>query len=144
MALAGLLSRDGSAAADAESASPMIGARSGGLPGFSSFAAKAKRGIYLLQSGGPPQMDLFDYKPHLDKVHRQEVPDSVFNGQRLTGMTAGQSSGLRWRTLDDLVELNRLRHAEVGGPEIVARIAQYEMAYRLTDVHGRVVRALLA
>lgn len=52
----------------------------------------AKRIIYLFQSGGPPQMDLFDYKPHLDKVHRQEVPESVFNGQRLTGMTAGQSS----------------------------------------------------
>ena len=56
------------------------------------FAPKAKRVIYLFQSGGPPQHDLFDYKPHLDKVHGKEVPDSVFNGQRLTGMTAGQSS----------------------------------------------------
>ena len=37
-------------------------------------------------------MDLFDYKPYLDQVHNQEVPESVFNGQRLTGMTAGQSS----------------------------------------------------
>ncbi len=64
----------------------------GGLPGFPNFAPKAKRVIYLFQSGGPPQMDLFDYKPYLDKVHNQEVPDSVFNGQRLTGMTAGQSS----------------------------------------------------
>ena len=54
--------------------------------------AKAKRVIYLFQSGGPPQMDLFDYKPHLNDVHGQEVPESVFNGQRLTGMTAGQSS----------------------------------------------------
>jgi len=53
---------------------------------------KAKRIIYLFQSGGPPQHDLFDYKPHLDKVHGQETPASVFNGQRLTGMTAGQSS----------------------------------------------------
>ncbi len=56
------------------------------------FAPRAKRVIYLFQSGGPPQMDLYDYKPHLDKVHSQEVPESVFNGQRLTGMTAGQSS----------------------------------------------------
>jgi len=64
----------------------------GGLDGFPHFAPKAKRVIYLFQSGGPPQMDLFDYKPFLDKVHNQEVPDSVFNGQRLTGMTAGQSS----------------------------------------------------
>ena len=53
---------------------------------------KAKRAIYLFQSGGPPQMDLFDHKPQLDKVHGKEVPESVFRGQRLTGMTAGQSS----------------------------------------------------
>lgn len=53
---------------------------------------KAKRVIYLFQSGGPPQQDLFDYKPYLDQVHGQEVPESVFRGQRLTGMTAGQSS----------------------------------------------------
>jgi hypothetical protein len=64
----------------------------GGLPGFPNFAPKAKRVIYLFQSGGPPQMDLFDYKPFLNQVHQKEVPDSVFNGQRLTGMTAGQSS----------------------------------------------------
>ena len=67
-------------------------ARNNALPGFPNFAPKAKRVIYLFQSGGPPQMDLFDYKPYLDKVHGQEVPESVFNGQRLTGMTAGQSS----------------------------------------------------
>ncbi|MEM7145552.1 MAG: DUF1501 domain-containing protein [Verrucomicrobiota bacterium] len=59
---------------------------------FPNFVPRAKRVIYLFQSGGPPQMDLFDYKPYLDQVHQEEVPDSVFNGQRLTGMTAGQSS----------------------------------------------------
>ncbi len=59
---------------------------------YKPVAPKAKRIIYLFQSGGPPHHDLFDPKPHLDKVHGQEVPDSVFNGQRLTGMTAGQSS----------------------------------------------------
>lgn len=57
-----------------------------------TLPVKAKRVIYLFQSGGPPQIDLFDYKPHLAKVHNQEVPESIFNGQRLTGMTAGQSS----------------------------------------------------
>lgn len=57
-----------------------------------NFAPKAKRVIYLFQSGGPPQMDLYDYKPYLKQVHKQEVPESVFRGQRLTGMTAGQSS----------------------------------------------------
>ncbi len=63
-----------------------------GLGTFPNYAPKAKRVIYLFQSGGPSQIDLYDPKPHLDKVHGQEVPDSVFNGQRLTGMTAGQSS----------------------------------------------------
>ncbi len=69
----------------------------GAIPGqaarrVSHHAPRAKRIIYLFQSGGPPQMDLFDYKPHLERVHGQEIPDSVFNGQRLTGMTAGQAS----------------------------------------------------
>lgn len=59
---------------------------------FQHIAPKAKRVIYLFQSGGPPQHDLFDRKPLLEKVHGQEVPESVFNGQRKTGMTAGQSS----------------------------------------------------
>lgn len=59
---------------------------------FPNFAPRAKRVIYLFQSGGPPQMDLYDYKPHLEKVHNQEVPESIFQGQRLTGMTAGQTS----------------------------------------------------
>lgn len=63
-----------------------------GAAQYQQIAPKAKRVIYLFQSGGPPQHDLFDHKPHLDKVHGQEVPESVFNGQRLTGMTAGQSS----------------------------------------------------
>jgi len=55
------------------------------------FAPKAKRVIYLFQSGGPSHIDLFDYKPHLESVHGQELPDSVRQGQRLTGMTSGQS-----------------------------------------------------
>ncbi len=63
-----------------------------GSAGGLHHAPRARRVIYLFQSGGPPQMDLFDYKPHLARVHGQEVPDSVFNGQRLTGMTSGQPS----------------------------------------------------
>ena len=257
-ALASMLGRETARAAETD-------ALTGAGAGFPNFAARAKRVIYLFQSGGPSQIDLFDYKPHLDKVHKQEVPDSVFNGQRLNGMSAGQSSfpaarsvfkfercgqsgawlntevmphlkkvvddlcivrsmhteainhdpaitffqtgfqiagrpsigawlnyglgsenenlpafvamtsncggqplydrlwgsgflpsqyqgvrfrsgrdpvlylnnpdgmsaSLRRRTLDDLAEMNRLRHAQVGDPEIVARIAQYEMAYRM-------------
>jgi hypothetical protein len=56
------------------------------------FAPKAKRVIYLFQSGGPSQMELFDYKPLLEKMNGQELPESVRQGQRLTGMTAGQTS----------------------------------------------------
>ena len=58
----------------------------------SHFAPKAKRVIYLFQSGGPAQMDLFDYKPQLQKMHGEELPDSIRMGQRLTGMTAFQNS----------------------------------------------------
>lgn len=56
-----------------------------------NIAPKAKRVIYLLQSGAPSQLDLFDYKPMLEKMWGQDLPESVRKGQRLTGMTAGQS-----------------------------------------------------
>ncbi|SMP69011.1 Protein of unknown function [Neorhodopirellula lusitana] len=56
------------------------------------FPPRAKRVIYLFQSGGPPQHEMLDYKPHLETVHGQEMPASVIGGQRLTGMTAGQAS----------------------------------------------------
>jgi hypothetical protein len=62
------------------------------LPGLPHFTASAKRVIYLFQSGAPSQMDLFDYKPQLDKLHGSELPDTVRQGQRLTGMTSGQKS----------------------------------------------------
>ena len=56
------------------------------------FAPKAKRVIYLFMAGGPAQMDLLDYKPSLEKLHQTELPASVRNGQRITGMTSGQSA----------------------------------------------------
>jgi hypothetical protein len=64
---------------------------SGGLSGFPNFAPKAKRVIYLFQHGAPSQLDLFDYKPNLQKVRGAELPESVRMGQRLTGMTAYQA-----------------------------------------------------
>jgi len=64
----------------------------GGLLPETHHAAKAKRVIFLFQSGGPSQIDLMDYKPHLNKVHGQQLPDSVRQGQRLTGMSGNQSS----------------------------------------------------
>ena len=56
------------------------------------FAPKAKRVIYLFMSGGPSQLDLFDYKPDLVKHHGEQLPDSVRGGQRLTGMSGNQAS----------------------------------------------------
>jgi Protein of unknown function (DUF1501) len=63
-----------------------------GVPGPTHFPAKAKRVIYLCQSGAVSQIDSFDYKPNLEKLNGADLPDSVRKGQRLTGMTSGQSS----------------------------------------------------
>lgn len=63
-----------------------------GLPGVPHFAPKAKRVIFLFQAGGPSQLELFDAKPNLEKFRAQNLPDSIRMGQRLTGMTAHQSS----------------------------------------------------
>lgn len=64
----------------------------GGLPGLPHFPPKAKRVIYLFQGGAPSQMELFDYKPRLYDLRGTELPDSIRQGQRLTGMTSTQSS----------------------------------------------------
>src|SRR5215510_3692869 len=175
-----------------------------GLPGLPHFAPKAKRVIYLYQSGAPSQLDLFDPKPQLEKYRGQNLPDSVRMGQRLTGMTAYQSSfptapsafrfaqhgksgaslselipftarhtddqplydrlwgsaflppnyqGVKFRSgadpvlylsnppgidslarrrfLDDLAKMNQMQRQATNDPEISARIAQYEMAFRM-------------
>ncbi len=49
----------------------------GGLPGFPNFPPKAKRIIYLFQSGGPSQMELFDYKPRLVEFQGSDLPESI-------------------------------------------------------------------
>ncbi|MGC4233446.1 MAG: DUF1501 domain-containing protein [Niabella sp.] len=56
------------------------------------FAPKAKRVIYLFQSGGVSQLESFDYKPKLREMFGQDLPASVRDGQRLTGMTSEQAS----------------------------------------------------
>jgi len=62
------------------------------LAGFKSFAPKAKRVIYLFQNGAPSQLETFDYKPLLNKMFGEELPESIRGGQRLTGMTSNQES----------------------------------------------------
>lgn len=64
----------------------------GGMPGLPHFAPRAKRVVYLFQSGAPSQIELFDYKPKLQQMRGTDLPDSVRQGQRLTAMTATQSS----------------------------------------------------
>lgn len=58
--------------------------------GKTHFPPKARRVIYLHMVGGPSQMDLFDYKPEMNKWYDKDLPDSIRRGQRLTTMTSGQ------------------------------------------------------
>lgn len=67
-------------------------AGAGGITGMPDIPARTKRVVYLFQSGGPSQFETFDYKPLLEKMHGQDLPDSVRKGQRLTGMSAQQSA----------------------------------------------------
>src|SRR5215207_2959869 len=63
-----------------------------GVPLLASphLVPRVKRVIYLFQSGGPSQLELFDYKPRLRAMNGSELPESIRKGQRLTGMTAHQ------------------------------------------------------
>src|SRR5215467_2166344 len=79
-ALSALLEREGLAA-------PQSNATANHLAPH--FAPKAKRVIYLFQSGGPSHLELFDDKPKLRELQGTELPDSIRQGQRLTGMTSG-------------------------------------------------------
>lgn len=83
IALADLLRTEATAA-------PNVG-QGGSIEQF-HYPPRAKRVIFLFQSGGPSQLDLFDYKPVLNERHGQQLPESVRGGQRLTGMSASQSS----------------------------------------------------
>jgi hypothetical protein len=82
-ALASLFADEESRAADLRTDSP---------PAFCTHPATARRIIYLFQSGAPSQLDLFDHKPVMADLRASELPDSIRQGQRLTGMTKDQSS----------------------------------------------------
>jgi hypothetical protein len=70
----------------------VFGSSDGEGPFGTHFRPKAKRMIYLFLAGGPSHIDMFDYKPEMKKLHGIELPDSIRNGQRITGMTSGQKS----------------------------------------------------
>ena len=63
----------------------------GGLIGLPHHEVKAKRVIYLTQSGGPSQIELYDHKPDMQKWAGKDLPDEIRQGQRLTTMTAGKA-----------------------------------------------------
>lgn len=86
-ALASLMQADPQA-----TAGPTRSAANPGLPGLPHFAPTAKRVIYLFMAGGPSHIDMFDYKPALRDIHGTELPESIRDGQRLTGMSSGQAS----------------------------------------------------
>jgi hypothetical protein len=71
--------------------SDMNAEESSAIPGFPNFPPTAKRVIYLFQHGAPSQLDLFDYKPGLQRQRGSDLPESIRMGQRLTGMTAFQA-----------------------------------------------------
>ena len=88
-AMASLLGRAGSAAA-VETAEAKPGAETHGHAPR-SFPGQIEHIIYLHMVGGPPQMDLYDYKPVMQEYYDKDLPDSVRMGQRLTTMSSGQA-----------------------------------------------------
>jgi len=78
----------GSLLANQAVAAPVARSAGATLP---NHPPKAKRVIYLYQSGAPSQMDLFDYKPEMKARHGEDLPESIRSGQRLTTMTSGQA-----------------------------------------------------
>ncbi len=89
-ALAGLFGGNDAIAA---TTSPIATTSSGHMDGL-HHRAKAKHVIYLFMSGGPSHHDMWDYKPELSKKFGEQLPDHVRDGQRVTGMTSNQKSGL--------------------------------------------------
>jgi len=76
----------------AQGITPHSAHRQGGLPELPHFAPTAKRAIYLFMAGGPSHIDTFDYHPEVRDLHGKELPASIRMGQRITGMTSGQST----------------------------------------------------
>src|SRR4029450_2858601 len=85
------------------------------------FAPKAKRVIYLFQSGAPSQLELFDHKPQLEKYRGQNLPESIRMGQRLTGMTAYQAN---WPTAPSIYKFAQHGSSGVWLSELLPHTAR--------------------
>lgn len=106
-ALAGLLGREGLGAA---APAGLTGSQQlGGLPGLPHFPPKAKHVIYLFQNGAPTHVELFDYKPMLEKLHGTQVPDAAFAGKRFSTMTGNPKGKLMLAPVEPFQ-----RHGESG------------------------------
>ena len=103
------------------------------------FPGKAKRIIYLHMEGGPSQLDLFDYKPNLRRRFDQDLPDSIRDGQRLTGMTSGQS---RFPVAPSLFRFSRYRNNHDGAwiSELMPHLGS--VAHELCFVHSMHTEAI--
>ncbi len=97
------------------------------------FAPKARRVIYLHMEGAPSHIDLWDYKPELRQRYDQDLPDSIRQGQRLTGMTSGQS---RFPIAPSLFRFSRYQNSQDGAwiSELMPHTAG--LAHELCFVHS--------
>ncbi len=111
--------------------------RFGGLEGVPHFAPKAKRVIYLFQSGGPSQIELFDYKPRLKEFAGQDLPESIRQGQRLTAMSATQA---KFPTVPS--KFSFAQHGESGAWVSELLPATAGIADRLTIVRSMFTEAI--
>ncbi|HLQ39006.1 MAG TPA: DUF1501 domain-containing protein [Planctomycetota bacterium] len=103
------------------------------------FPPKAKRVIYLHMEGAPSQLDLFDYKPGLRARFDQDLPDSIRNGQRLTGMTSGQT---RFPVAPSIFEFTRYQNRQDGAwiSELMPHLGG--VAHELCFVHSMHTEAI--
>jgi hypothetical protein len=92
--------------------------RVGGLPDLPHATPKAKRVIYLFQSGGPSQLDLLDYKPDLQQRFGEEVPKSIYPDERKTTMSNAQSS---FATAPSVFKFPRFGQAGLRMSELLAQ-----------------------
>jgi hypothetical protein len=103
------------------------------------FAPKAKRVIYMHMEGGPSQLDLWDHKPGLRERFDLDLPDSVRNGQRLTGMTSGQA---RFPVAPSAFKFTRYANAQDGAwiSELMPHTGA--LAHELCFVHSMHTEAI--
>ena len=109
----------------------------GGLAALPHFRPKARRVIYLFQSGGPSQIDLLDHKPGLIQRFGEEVPKSVYPDDRKTTMSNAQSS---FATAPSLFKFRRFGNSGLPMSELLSRTGQ--MADELCIVNSMHTQAI--